>query len=180
MNFLKIFHRKKSEAKKPPQPLCIEGCTTHLTPEPDDAELAAQALLESLADNSKVKGLRFTVKNFRKRKHTRHGNHEPLTMNQEPQRNDAAYYHQLADRICKTHAQEARRAKRYVAYCEQELNNHRDKVTDSSENHESVLVILEQGLYKHLDTVKREGGELKRRWQHCLAEVIVCQSKEGI
>ena len=33
-----------------PEPLRIEGVTTKMTPHPDDAEVAAQALLESLSD----------------------------------------------------------------------------------------------------------------------------------
>ena len=43
----KLIRDKRKEHREA-QPLRIEGCRTHLTPEPDDAELAAQALLESI------------------------------------------------------------------------------------------------------------------------------------
>ena len=122
-----------------PKPLRIEGTTTSITPEPDDAELAAMALLASLASGE----LRVESGELLAEKGT------------------AAYFHALADRVREGRAAEVKMARRYVAYCEQELlrNSH--------------LSELERGLYRHLDTINREGGDLKRRWQHCLAEVIV-------
>lgn len=121
-----------------PKPLRIDGTTTSMTAEPDDAELAAMALLASLA------GSRLAAA-------------EP----QPAEKGTAAYFHSLAERVREGRAAEVKMAMRYVAYCEQELTNH------------SQLTELERGLYRHLDIVDREGGELKRRWQRCLAEVIV-------
>ena len=39
--------------------------------------------------------------------------------------------------------------------------------------------MLEAELYKRVDTVEREQGDLKRRWQHCLADIIVRRMKAG-
>ena len=36
----------------------------------------------------------------------------------------------------------------------------------------------ERKLYRALDIAEREGGELHRRWQHCLANVLVRQMEE--
>jgi hypothetical protein len=36
----------------------------------------------------------------------------------------------------------------------------------------------ERKLYRALDIAERVGGELKSRWQHCLANVIVRRMKE--
>ena len=35
------------------------------------------------------------------------------------------------------------------------------------------LGLLETELYKRIDVIERVGGELKKRWQHCLADVTV-------
>ena len=57
---------------------------------------------------------------------------------------------------------------RFLAFCEQELRKpHLPAYGDGS------LGLLEAELYKRLDIVEHEGGELKRRWQHCLATVTV-------
>ena len=150
MNFLKYIKRGKAREQKPlPKPLRIEGVKTVMTPEPDDAELAAQALLESLY--SPQCGQPSTGDGDRKK-----GGEEVR---------DAAYYRSLADRIRAAHEAEARAALRYVSYCEQEL-----KTADAQK-----LAELERGLYRYLDTVEREKGGLKARWQHALAEVIVGQ-----
>ena len=113
------------------------------------------------------------------------------------QPHDAAYYQELSGRIKLAHEQERRSAMRYVAYVEQELARVKGerlkvqgsrlrvqdsglRVQDSSNhepctmNHESEsIATLERGLYKHQDAVEREGGELLRRWQKCLAETIL-------
>ena len=142
MDYFMIPRRK---AVREPKPLHIEGAITTITPEPDDAELTAQALLESLSPSPSPK-----VRGEKKQA-------EP----QPAEKGTAAYFHALADRVREGRAIEARMAMRYVAYCEQELLRN------------PQLAELERGLYRHLDIVDREGGELKRRWQHCLAEVIV-------
>jgi hypothetical protein len=36
---------------------------------------------------------------------------------------------------------------------------------------------MEQGLYLLQDCAEREGGELMKRWQHCLADVLVKRNK---
>ena len=73
-----------------------------------------------------------------------------------------------ADRIRQAHAKAELRTRRFVAWCEQEL-----KRDDIPLDGKDSLAQMETELYKRIDTVDREGGELKRRWQHCLAEIIV-------
>ena len=137
----RIFKRCR-EAK--PQPLRVNGTKTTLTPEPDDAEIAAQALLESLSGG-------WIAKDVRDRRDTAE--------------KGVAYYRRLEERVLEGRAADRRSAARYVAYCEQELEHPR---LDSGHTAD-----LERGLYRHIDTVGREGGKLKERWQHCLAEVTV-------
>ena len=36
----------------------------------------------------------------------------------------------------------------------------------------------ERKLYRAMDVAEREGGELHRRWQHCLANVLVRRMEE--
>lgn len=145
-----IFFRRKKERKEP-QPLHVEGENTTVTPQADDAELAAQTVLESLGRNG------LDGRNGRKGK--------PATESQ----GTVAYYRRLVDRIREGRATEARLALRYVAYCEEQLRNPQLPL--------GQLVALENELYQRLDIVEREGGELKRRWQHCLAEVTVREIK---
>ena len=138
------FMIPRRKAIHEPKPLRIEGTHTTMTAEPDDSEMAAMALLASLASEE------LRVKSG-----------ESAAKPKAAEKGTAAYFHALADRVREGRAAEVKMAMRYVAYCEQELlrNSH--------------LSELERGLYRHLDIVNREGGELKRRWQHCLAEVIV-------
>ena len=126
--------------------------STKMTAKPDDAELAAQALLEHMSDGSSDK----------KHKRTK-GKVE------KPKDGTPEHYQQLSGKIKEAHAQEARDAMRYLAYTEQEL-----KENPSMEQ----LIEIERGLYQHQDAADREGGELKSRWQHCLAQVIVLQTKD--
>ena len=155
MNFLKYI--KKGKAREP-KPIRIEGVNTVMTPEPDDAELAAQALLESLASPE--------------RRRTRRGGGK-----EKPEEGSADYYRSLADRIRIAHEAEARAALRYVAYCEQELAGSEKGEVRSGEWRSEQLAALERGLYRYTDTVEREKGDLKARWQHCLATVIVRQTQ---
>lgn len=143
-DIFKSFLRKKCKSHVAPQPLRIEGCKPPMTPEPDEAEIAAKALLEQLSGKDVENG----------------GNGK-----QKPEAGSPAYYHRLADRIREGRATEAHLVMRYLAYCEQELQNpllSPGQVAD-----------LKKDLYKRIDVVDREGGELKRRWQHCLADVTV-------
>lgn len=142
MRFLNIFHRKRF--KPEPKSLRIDGVSTKMTAKPDDAELAAQALLEHMGDGSSDK----------KHKRTK-GKVE------KPKEGTPEHYQQLSGKIKEAHAQEARDAMRYLAYTEQEL-----KENPSMEQ----LIEIERGLYQHQDAADREGGELKSRWQHCLAQ----------
>lgn len=183
--------------KDPVRTLRIDGVKTVMTPAPDDAELAAQALLESLAGDSgsKVQGSRFKVKDQKKGR-KQEDNRESSTMNHEPEAKDAAYYKQLSEKIRKAHELERRAAMRYVAYVEQQLKLVQGsgfRVQDSS-NHEPLTVshqpsgishqpsdisTLEHGLFKHQDAAEREGGELLKRWQKCLAECILLEMKNN-
>lgn len=163
-------------------PLRIEGIgQAPLTPEPDDAELAAAALLELLVSSGKSQ---VSSKHARKRPEAKGSTTaEPETLrsalplgsskNLKPKTSDdtardARYYRHLADRIRQTREVQRQRCVRFLAFVEQELRKrHLPVYGDGS------LGLLEAELYKRMDIVDREGGELKRRWQHCLAEVTV-------
>ena len=122
-----------------PESLRIEGVTTTMTPHPDDAEIAAQALLEKMV-GCPVKA-------------------EDKT--QSPKQGSPEYFRQLAERIKAAHAEEERKAKRFLAYCDEQLTNPRlssDELSDILRN-----------VYVYQACAEREGGELKSRWQHCLS-----------
>ena len=151
MNFIRqIFNRKvlRGRGRREARPLRIEGARTVMTPQPDDAELAAQALLESMSEPKKG----------------RHSNNN----GQSPKQGTPEYYRQLSERIRTSRAAEARLTMRYLAYCEEQL-------ALPKELYVGQIGEMEQELYKRQDVAEREGGELLRRWQHCLAEVIVRQ-----
>lgn len=183
--FKKIFRRKRERKGLLARPLRIDGCRPTLTPQPDDAELAAQALLETRAANSK--GRNNDKGRRRDNDITKYRNNDK----EESAPHDAAYYCELSERIKAAHEQERRSAMRYVSYCEQELGGIRNvgvtkraavEITESRNHDISTeekaapdFAKLEHGLYQHQDTVEREGGELKQRWQKCLAECIVKQ-----
>ena len=157
MKILKNIFRRKE--KQEPQPLRIEGVgEAPLTAEPDDAELAAAALLETMAE---VQCSGFKVHGQKEKKH------ESLTDNHKPIR-DANYYKELASRIRQAHDAARLRTMRFVAFCEQEL-----KKADLPLEGTGSLGLLNAELMKRIDTIERVGGELKKRWQHCLAEVTV-------
>ena len=130
-------------------PLRIEGIgAAPMTPEPDDAELAAMAYLEHLISPPEIGGVRGGLSK------------------RTAKPNTAAYYHDLADKVKQGRALEARLALRYVAYCEEMLQ---EAPTPD------ILSTLHHGLFRHQTAVDREGGQLKRRWQHCLATITVRQ-----
>jgi hypothetical protein len=168
------YFRRKAATQTPqqegqgvgPVPLRIEGVKpAPLTPEPDDAELAAQALLESMCDvRSKKEDVRDAAADA----------HQPSSIIHQPSKShqpsvrDAAYYRRLAERIRLARDQATLRTMRFVTWCEQELEK-RDLPIEGK----GSLAQMETELYKRIDTIERVDGELKRRWQHCLATVIV-------
>ena len=154
-----MFNWLNKKKTPEPQPLQVEGIApAPITPDPDDAELAAQALLESLAEE---------VRKVRSKKsHKSHKSQEPQEAH-NPQK-DSAYYHRLAEKIRLAQEAAILRATRFVAACEYKL---KDKHLPFYG--EGSLGMLEAELYKRLDIIERAEGDLKRRWQHCLAEVTV-------
>lgn len=152
-DWLKKLFQRNVKVQKEVHPLRIEGTHTTLTADPDDAELAAQALLESLATPP--------LPPFRGRGEMEHAE-------LQPEEKGTAYYRRLADRIRQAHDAAILRTIRFLAFCEQELQK-----PNLPKEGPGSLGLLEAELYKRIDTVDREGGELKRRWQHCLAEVTV-------
>ena len=178
-NIFRRRHADETAGQQPsatPQPLRIEGVKpAPLTPEPDDAELAAQALLESMCD---VRSRKEDVRDAADDAHqpipadapTRSLSsisHQPSKSHQ-PSVRDAAYYRRLAERIRLARDQATLRTMRFVTWCEQELEK-RDLPIEGK----GSLAQMEAELYKRIDTIERVDGELKRRWQHCLATVIV-------
>lgn len=149
-----IFHLHPITAKGTAENLSIEGIKeAPITFEPDDAELAAQAVLDIMAsEKRKVKSEKSPAAVFSPSEDER----------------GASYYHALADRIREAHRMSALRATRFVAACEYQLKDKHLPMTG-----EGSLRMLEVELYKRIDIIERAGGELKRRWQHCLAEVTV-------
>lgn len=149
-----IFNRLHKKGKATPRPLRIEGIgEAPFTAEPDAAERAAQQLLELISASGNQRSdiaQGGTVKGGKDVPH------------------DAAYFRQLAERIRYAQRGAEIRVTRFVTACEYTLEN-----KDLPYYGDGSLALLEAELYKRFDVVERAGGELKRRWQHCLAEVIV-------
>lgn len=153
---MSIFKHKKSVAE--PQPFTVPGVpSAPITPEPDDAEIAAQALLELMLDMRRQR---------RKGKPTKAQPQGGNAVDAAP--HNKQYYIRLADRIRKAHDDSRRRTLRFISYCEEALQKHDLPLTG-----EGSLQLLEVELYKRIDVVDREGGGIKERWQHCLAEIIM-------
>lgn len=147
------------------QSLRIEGTEpAPLTGTPDDAELAAQALLESLVSPNPSRDNDISEAA---------SNNEKQGGKAADQLRDAEYYRRLAERIRQAHDQATLRTMRFVTWCELELEK-RDLPIEGK----GSLAQMETELYKRIDTIERVGGELKQRWQHCLAEVIIRRMKE--
>lgn len=187
MNIKQYFRRKRQERQQEqrpaPQPLCIEGISpAPLTPEPDEAELAAQALLEHMIEVSsskfkvpskkrqnKAQGKDLNAEGVASDKRERSGKPETSgNAAMKPETRDANYYKELASRIRQAHEAATQRTMRFVAFVEQELQKPSLPLSGPGS-----LGLLEAELYKRLDVIERRGGELKKRWQHCLATVIV-------
>jgi hypothetical protein len=165
MEFFKKIFRRRKQFKPQPKQLRIDGCKTELTAAPDDSELAAQALLESMTqiENGKRK-----TDNSKRRKNNSPSSIINSQLGDTP--HDAEYYRELSEKIRTAHEHDARMAMRYVAYCEAQI-------TSTVSHQPSDIATLERGLYQHQDAVEREGGDLLRRWQKCLALVIMKQYK---
>ena len=174
------FAGEKGEAV----PLRIEGVKpAPITPAPDDAELAAAALLESLAEKKVSQKSQKSQKGLKRKKNPSALSHQPSALNQplalSPQTSSSPqpskeYYEQLAERVKEGREMEARMTMRFVAYCEEMLWNPRQLSTVNSQ-----LSTLERDLLQRMDIVEREGGELKKRWQRCLAEVTMRQMPDN-
>jgi len=201
MNFIKKIFCRRKQFKPQPKQLRIDGVKATLTPTPDDAELAAQALLKSLAEDNESRVSRGN--NGNKGNIAASGKkvsalsaisagHKKDSAGQEPP-HDAQYYRDLSEKIRTAHEHDARMAMRYVAYVEgkieelkngkiEELKNSKIEAPNGGGEklqsfNSSILPSLEHGLFKWQDTVEREGGDLLRRWQKCLAECILWQMK---
>jgi len=150
-------------------PLRIEGVKpAPLTPEPDDAELAAQALLETMCDvRSKMEDVRDAADAHQPSAII----HQPSAISHQPSVRDAAYYHALADRIRAARTAEARLVMRLLASVEEQL-------AEPTALYKGQWGDTERKLYRAIDIAEREGGELHSRWQHCLANVIVRRMEE--
>ena len=173
----KLFRRKHNtllptgEGVGEMPPLRIEGVKpATLTPEPDDAELVAQALLESMVSSDKFFDERSGKAERQDSSSSMSEAAKPSVKIQDskPETRDAAYYRRLAERIRLARDQATLRTMRFVTWCEHELEK-RDLPIEGK----GSLAQMEAELYKRIDTIERVGGELKHRWQHCLANVIV-------
>lgn len=162
MKFFEKFFSKKpiaSSENGKGETLSVEGISpAPITPSPDDAELAAQALLEIMASKqSSAKDGAMTE--------SEKGHKGFVTTGPD---GGVSFYKSLAQKI--RHSQEEARLRtlRFVAFCEQELTKE-----DLPAYGPGSLGLLERELLKRIDVVDRCGGELKKRWQYCLSEVIV-------
>lgn len=166
MKIRNLFHRKR---KEPDEPQAVEGADrVPMTAEPDEAELAAQALLEVMIERKAAK--RKTKKaSKRSKKPEAQSNEKTDGKTENPAAlQTAEHYHQLAERIRLAYASSRQRTQRFLSFCEQELQRR-----DIPAYGKDSIALLEAELYKRIDIVEREGGELKKRWQNCLAEVTL-------
>lgn len=162
---MNIFHHK-NQFTPAPTPLQVPGVgEAPITPEPTDSELAAQALMDIIIEKRKASKHHH---NSRKAKAGKTDANNNGNTNTADTPHDRKYYERLADRIGAAYDASRRRALRFVSFVEQEL-----KKTDLPAWGEGSLALLETELYKRIDTVDREGGDLKKRWQNCLAEVTL-------
>lgn len=158
---------KKKKAKCEAVPLRIEGIgAAPTTPLPDDAELAAQALLEMA-----MKGGENNKRTVTK---TPHKDAEKPS----PDSKGKVYYQHFSERMNNIRKQEIRMAMRCTAWCE-ELLDAMEHRRGTAENQSEVLAEMNTRLLSHLDAVEREGGELKLRWQRCLALVTLRMMQAG-
>ncbi|MDY5183185.1 MAG: hypothetical protein SPK35_05725 [Prevotella sp.] len=163
-----IFRRNRQKEPETLQPLKIDGINeTPMTMEPDKAELAAQALLEVMLDKQKRRRKKADVSEASDKagKSDESGESgKPNTLQ------TSEYYHQLSDRIRQAYASSRQRTLRFLCYCEQQFRNQDIPLYGADS-----LNLMQAELYKRIDVVDREGGDIKARWQHCLAEVTLRQ-----
>ena len=162
-----IFRRNRQKEPETPQPLKIDGVgEAPMTMEPDNAELAAQALLEVMIDKQKRRRKKADVsdKSDTSEKSDKSGSIKPNALQ------TSEYYHQLSERIRQAYASSRQRTLRFLCYCEQQLRNQDIPLFGAGS-----LNLLQTELLKRIDVVDRVGGEIKARWQHCLAEVTLRQ-----
>ena len=138
-----------------------------MTMEPDKVELAAQALLEVMIDKQKRRRKKADVSEVSD-KAGKSG--ESVESGKPNTLQTVTYYHELADRIRQAYASSRQRTLRFLCYCEQQLRNHDIPLFGADS-----LNLMQAELLKRIDVVDREGGEIKARWQHCLAEVTLRQ-----
>lgn len=140
--FKRIFQRKR---KNQIQPLRVSGVgEIPMTAAPDDAELAAQALLDIMSGKQEEK------------------------KEETPEKGTSAYYHLLADRIRIARETSRLRTLRFLTFCEQEL-----KKPDLPYEGPGSLSLLDAEIFKRIDTIEREGGDMEKRWQRCVAEITI-------
>ena len=162
-----IFRRNKQKEPEIPRPLKIDGVgEAPITMEPDNAELAAQALLEVMLDKQKRRRKKSDVsdKSETSEKSDKSGSTKPNFLQ------TSEYYHQLSGRIRQAYASSRQRTLRFLCYCEQQLRNPGIPLFGAGS-----LNLMQAELLKRIDLVDRVGGEIKARWQHCLAEVTLRQ-----
>ena len=135
-----------------------------MTMEADNAELAAQALLEVMLDKQKRRRKKADVSDKSETSEKSGESGKPNTLQ------TSEYYHQLSDRIRQAYASSRQRTLRFLCYCEQQLRNQNIPLFGACS-----LNLMQAELYKRIDVVDREGGDIKARWQHCLAEVTLRQ-----
>lgn len=159
--FKKFFSRKPivSSENGKGETLSVEGISpAPITPSPDDAELAAQALLEIMASKQSSARDGATTEIEKRDKGF-------VTTGPD---GGVSFYTSLANKIRQNQEESRLRTLRFVAFCEQELTKE-----DLPAYGPGSLGLLEKELLKRIDVVNRCGGELKKRWQYCLSEVIV-------
>ena len=165
MNRNIFFRQNRQKEPETPQTLKIDGVgEAPMTMEADNAELAAQALLEVMLDKQKRRRKKSDVSDKSETSEKSGESGKPNTLQ------TSEYYHQLSDRIRKAYASSRQRTLRFLCYCEQQLRNQHIALYGADS-----LNIMQAELYKRIDVVDREGGDIKARWQHCLAEVTLRQ-----
>lgn len=140
------YPRPKPAVPQEPVPLTKElDIHVPLTPEADEAEMAAWALLE-LQRNPGTAAAKSAAK--------------PVATKREQ---SVEYYRDVARRKREAEQAARRALMRCLAYVEQQLEH----------DHSEDVLELEHHLFRHQQTAEREGGTLFSRWQHCLALVTV-------
>ena len=167
MNRNIFFRQNRQKEPETPQTLKIDGVgEAPMTMEADNAELAAQALLEVMLDKQKRRRKKSDVsdKSETSEKSDKSGSTKPNFLQ------TSEYYHQLSDRIRQAYGSSRQRTLRFLCYCEQQLRNQNIPLFGAGS-----LNLMQAELLKRIDVVDRVGGEIKARWQHCLAEVTLRQ-----